>query len=144
MYETADEMCGCVCLDWTNLWTRLLVDDVNSGFANGFTLLPHTLLRGYDAVTWMVVCNLAFTGLLVSWIMKFADTIVKVYSTSMAMMVTMVVSVFVFDIAPNLQLVLGIITASMSLQLYYINPLDLLPSTSRPGEGPNGVRVDKR
>jgi UDP-sugar transporter A1/2/3 len=85
-------------------------------------------VRGYDAVTWMVVCNLAFTGLLVSWIMKFADTIVKVYSTSMAMMVTMVLSVFLFDIAPNLQLVLGIITASMSLQLYYINPLDLIPS----------------
>ena len=85
-------------------------------------------MRGYDAVTWMVVCNLAFTGLLVSWIMKFADTIVKVYSTSMAMMVTMVLSVFLFDIAPNLQLVLGIITASMSLQLYYINPLDLIPS----------------
>ena len=55
----------------------------------------------------MVVCNLAFTGLLVSWIMKFADTIVKVYSTSMAMMVTMVLSIFLFNIAPNLQLVLG-------------------------------------
>ena len=55
----------------------------------------------------MVVCNLAFTGLLVSWIMKFADTIVKVYSTSMAMLVTMVLSIFLFNIAPNLQLVLG-------------------------------------
>ena len=124
---------------------RLLVDDINTGFSNGFTLLPHTLLRGYDAVTWMVVCNLAFTGLLVSWIMKYADTIVKVYSTSMAMMVTMVLSVFLFDIAPNLQLVLGIITASMSLQLYYLNPMDLIPSASRPmGEALGGVRVDKR
>lgn len=123
---------------------RLVVDDVGVGFANGFTLLPHTLLRGYDVVTWMVVCNLAFTGLLVSWIMKFADTIVKVYSTSMAMMVTMVLSVFLFDIAPNLQLVLGILTASMSLQLYYTNPLDLIPSGSRPGDGLSGVRVDKR
>ena len=46
--------------------------------------------RPWCAVTWAVVCNLAFTGLLVSWIMKYADTIVKVYSTSMAMLVTMV------------------------------------------------------
>jgi len=48
-----------------------------------------------------------------------------VYSTSMAMLVTMVVSIFLFDIAPNLQLILGIITASLSLHLYYLNPTDL-------------------
>jgi UDP-sugar transporter A1/2/3 len=47
--------------------------------------------------------NLAFTGLLVSWIMKFADTIVKVYSTSMAMLVTMLISAWLFNVQPNLQ-----------------------------------------
>ena len=93
--------------------------------------------------------------------MKYADSIVKVYSTSMAMLVTMVVSIFLFGISPNMQLgrgtalskpittactgcafctlfghvliqlfpcpVLGIITASASLQLYYMQPRDLLP-----------------
>jgi hypothetical protein len=29
---------------------RLLVDDVNVGFVHGFSLWPHVLLRGYDAV----------------------------------------------------------------------------------------------
>ena len=61
---------------------------------------------GYNPVVWCVVMNLAFTGLLVSWIMKFADTIVKVYSTSMAMLVTMLVSAWLFNVQPNLQVCL--------------------------------------
>lgn len=36
------------------------------------------LTRGYSPVTWLVVANLGFTGLLVSWVMKFADSIMKV------------------------------------------------------------------
>ena len=43
---------------------------------------------GYTTITWLVVCNLAFSGLLVSWVMKFADSIVKVYATSLAMLLT--------------------------------------------------------
>lgn len=33
---------------------------------------------GYDWITVLVVANLACSGLLVSWLMKFADSIVKV------------------------------------------------------------------
>ena len=36
---------------------------------------------GYDWITWLVVLNLACSGLLVSWIMKHADSIVKVIRT---------------------------------------------------------------
>lgn len=36
------------------------------------------LFQGYSLVTCMVVLNLAVSGLLVSWIMKFADSIMKV------------------------------------------------------------------
>lgn len=52
------------------------VDDVRAGFAQG----PwwYRLLHGYDVITWLVVLNLACTGLLVSWVMKYADNIVKV------------------------------------------------------------------
>lgn len=111
---------------------RLFFDDFQLNYSNGCSLWPSVLVRGYSIITWLVVLNLAFTGLLVSWVMKFADTIVKVYSTSMSMLVTMVVSVFLFDIAPNLQLIMGIITASLSLHLYYLNPSELGSDSSRP------------
>jgi hypothetical protein len=46
-----------------------------AGFAGGVWALR--LFQGYDWVTLLVVVNLAFSGLLVSWVMKFADSILK-------------------------------------------------------------------
>ncbi|KAE9459618.1 hypothetical protein C3L33_08502, partial [Rhododendron williamsianum] len=81
---------------------RLLLDDFTGGFENG----PwwQRLLNGYSITTWMVVINLGSTGLLVSWLMKYADNIVKVYSTSMAMLLTTVLSVYLFNYKPTLQM----------------------------------------
>ncbi|XP_068659930.1 CMP-sialic acid transporter 1-like [Aristolochia californica] len=96
---------------------RLLMDDFKNGFENG----PwwQRLFNGYSVSTWMVVLNLGSTGLLVSWLMKYADNIVKVYSTSMAMLLTMVLSVYLFEFKPTLQLFLGIIICMMSLHMYF-------------------------
>lgn len=51
-------------------------------FKAGFELGPwwQRLFNGYSITTWMVVFNLGSTGLLVSWLMKFSDNIVKVRS----------------------------------------------------------------
>lgn len=43
------------------------------------------------------------SGLLVSWVMKFADSIVKVYATSLAMLLTTLVSIAFFSLTPTLQ-----------------------------------------
>lgn len=108
---------------------KLLLDDFRGGFEKG----PwwQRLFDGYSITTWMVVLNLGSTGLLVSWLMKYADNIVKVYSTSMAMLLTMVLSVYLFNFKPTLQLFLGIIICMMSLHMYFAPPSMLvdLPST---------------
>ncbi|OMO64337.1 Nucleotide-sugar transporter [Corchorus capsularis] len=110
---------------------RLLLDDFRGGFEKG----PwwQRLFDGYTVTTWMVILNLGSTGLLVSWLMKYADNIVKVYSTSMAMLLTMVLSVFLFNFKPTVQLFLGIIVCMMSLHMYFAPPHMLvdLPSTVR-------------
>ncbi|KAJ8471459.1 hypothetical protein OPV22_025802 [Ensete ventricosum] len=96
---------------------RLMLDDFRSGFEYG----PwwQRLLDGYTVTTWLVVLNLGSSGLLVSWLMKYADNIVKVYSTSMAMLLTMVLSIFFFSFKPTLQLFLGIIICMISLHMYF-------------------------
>ena len=48
---------------------------IRAGFSSGVWALR--LFEGYDWVTLLVVANLAFSGLLVSWVMKFADSILK-------------------------------------------------------------------
>ncbi|XP_020587652.1 CMP-sialic acid transporter 1 [Phalaenopsis equestris] len=110
---------------------RLLWDDFRWGYESG----PwwRRLLDGYTFTTWMVVLNLGSTGLLVSWLMKFADNIVKVYSTSMAMLLTMVLSVYLFNFQPTVQLFLGIIICMISLHMYFapVHMLVDLPATSK-------------
>ncbi|KAL1561949.1 CMP-sialic acid transporter 1-like isoform X1 [Salvia divinorum] len=110
---------------------KLATDDFRSGFENG----PwwRRLFNGYSVTTWLVVLNLGSTGLLVSWLMKYADNIVKVYSTSMAMLLTMLVSAYIFHFKPTLQLFLGIVICMMSLHMYFAPPTVLvdLPLTAK-------------
>ncbi|KAK2976659.1 hypothetical protein RJ640_012333 [Escallonia rubra] len=124
---------------------RLVLDDFRGGFEKG----PwwQRLFNGYSTMTWMVVLNLGSTGLLVSWLMKYADNIVKVYSTSMAMLLTMVLSVFLFSFKPTVQLFLGIIICMMSLHMYFVplSKLVDLPLTVKIApESVTEVPVDRR
>ncbi|CAN0925915.1 CMP-sialic acid transporter 1 [Linum grandiflorum] len=123
---------------------KLIVDDFQSGFEKG----PwwQRLFNGYSITTWLVVLNLGSTGLLVSWLMKYADNIVKVYSTSMAMLLTMVLSVFLFSFKPTLQLFLGIVICMMSLHMYFAPPNKLvdLPAPIKPApEALKEVSIDR-
>eukprot|EP00899_Mesostigma_viride_P021177 jgi/Mesvir1/29060/Mv18368-RA.1 len=88
------------------------------GSGNGYS----AIFEGYSFVTVAIVLNLAASGLVVSWLLKFADNIVKLYATSMAMVVTMVVSLVALQIVPSIQLIIGITIAIVSLQLYFSPP----------------------
>ncbi|MCO5614739.1 hypothetical protein L7F22_069023 [Adiantum nelumboides] len=104
------------------------------------------LLNGYGYLTWLVVLNLGCTGLLVSWIMKYADNIVKVYATSLAMLLTMIFSIFLFNFKPSLQLFMGIIICTMSLQMYFTPPhllLDLPSPQKDTNTSLTGINIDK-
>ena len=58
----------------------LTANDVRANFHSGFWM--HSMFDGYSTITLLVVANLAFSGLLVSWVMKFADSIMKVRHTN--------------------------------------------------------------
>ncbi|KAK1376646.1 CMP-sialic acid transporter 1 [Heracleum sosnowskyi] len=123
---------------------RLIMDDFRGGFEKG----PwwQRLFNGYNLITWMVVLNLGSTGLLVSWLMKYADNIVKVYSTSMAMLLTMMLSIILFNFKPTLQLFLGIIVCIMSVHMYFAPPNMLvdLPGVKAVPEDVVEVSVDRK
>jgi UDP-sugar transporter A1/2/3 len=57
---------------------RTPVWGTGTGFTRGVVLFR--MFEGYNWITFLVVANLAFSGLLVSWVMKFADSILKVHS----------------------------------------------------------------
>ncbi|KAG8490754.1 hypothetical protein CXB51_013969 [Gossypium anomalum] len=69
----------------------------------------YQIARVQDAL--LTACKLAnvflVNGIAVSMVMKYADNIVKVYSTSVAMLLTAVVSVFLFGFNLTLAFFLG-------------------------------------
>mmetsp|Transcript_4734 Transcript_4734/g.8102 ORF Transcript_4734/g.8102 Transcript_4734/m.8102 type:complete len:349 (-) Transcript_4734:304-1350(-) len=108
---------------------RLSVDDAASAYHNGFWMI--TLLHGYSTTTWLVVCNLAFSGLLVSFIMKYVDVIAKNFSTASAMFLTPIAALPLFGHSPTLSLLLGAIIAALSLFLFYAKKDDLFNVSER-------------
>lgn len=77
-------------------------------------LVGFNLLKGFNFWACIVVLNNALNGLAISAILKYADNIARVYAHAAAMMVTMVVSVFLFgqSITPQLGIAVAMVAAS--------------------------------
>jgi UDP-sugar transporter A1/2/3 len=77
------------------------------------------LVNGYDVVTWLVVMNYSFSGLMSSWVMRFADNMVKIYAVATSMALTTIVSIIFFSFQPSLQILFGIISITISILMYF-------------------------
>lgn len=51
--------------------------------------------------------------------MKYADNMVKIYAVSVSMILTMIISIFLFDYEPTIQLFFGIIIITISILMYF-------------------------
>ncbi|KAK5770350.1 hypothetical protein PVK06_046500 [Gossypium arboreum] len=89
----------------------ILIQDFDAVMNKGF-------FHGYSIITTLMILNHALSGIAVSMVMKYADNIVKVYSTSVAMLLTAIVSVFLFGFNLTLAFFLGAIVVSVSVYLH--------------------------
>ncbi|KAL3624330.1 hypothetical protein CASFOL_033146 [Castilleja foliolosa] len=94
----------------------IVVQDFDAVVNKGF-------FHGYSLITVLMILNHALSGIAVSMVMKYADNIVKVYSTSVAMLLTAVVSVFLFGFHLSLAFFLGSTVVSISVYLHSIGKL---------------------
>ncbi|KAL3843308.1 hypothetical protein ACJIZ3_000711 [Penstemon smallii] len=94
----------------------ILVQDFDAVINKGF-------FHGYTLITFLMILNHALSGIAVSMVMKYADNIVKVYSTSVAMLLTAVVSVFLFGFHLSLAFFLGSTVVSVSVYLHSIGKI---------------------
>ncbi|KAL2534866.1 CMP-sialic acid transporter 4 [Abeliophyllum distichum] len=82
------------------------------------------LVQDFDAVmTILMILNHALSGIAVSMVMKYADNIVKVYSTSVAMLLTAVLSVFLFGFHLSLAFFLGSTVVSVAIYMHSLGKL---------------------
>ncbi|GAB2219295.1 hypothetical protein Drorol1_Dr00006930 [Drosera rotundifolia] len=89
----------------------ILVQDFDAVINKGF-------FHGYSFITVLMIVNHALSGIAVSMVMKYANNIVKVYATSVAMLLTAIVSVFLFGFHLSLAFFLGSTVVSVSVYLH--------------------------
>ncbi|KAI4350207.1 hypothetical protein L6164_004681 [Bauhinia variegata] len=89
----------------------ILIQDFDAVMNKGF-------FHGYSLITVLMILNHALSGIAVSMVMKYADNIVKVYSTSVAMLLTAIASVFLFSFHLSLAFFLGTIVVSVAIYLH--------------------------
>ena len=58
-------------------------------------------------MVWVIILLQAFSGLLVAVVVKYADNILKGFATSAAIVISCVVSMYLFDFQLSVQFVVG-------------------------------------
>ena len=82
-------------------------------------LAPGSILVGFRGVTVLLVVNNAFQGILSSFFFKFADTILKKYSSTIATIFTGLMSAMLFGHALTLNFSIGVSIVFISMHLFF-------------------------
>jgi len=76
------------------------------------------LFFGYTKLVWFIIFMQAFGGLLVAVVVKYADNILKGFATSFAIIVSCIVSIYLFNFILSVQFVLGTVLVMSAIYLY--------------------------
>merc|ERR1712029_556381 len=85
-------------------------------------------LHGYASFVWFTVAQNALGGLLVAVVVKYADNILKGFACSLAIIITCVASIFIFDFSLSLQFSVGAVLVIGSIFLYGYQPPPTRPT----------------
>ncbi|XP_013885574.1 UDP-galactose translocator [Austrofundulus limnaeus] len=94
---------------------------------DGAAVAERGFLFGYTATVWCVIFNQAFGGLLVAVVVKYADNILKGFATSFSIVVSTVMSVYLFAFHVDLLFTVG---AGLVIGAVYMYSLPKAPGAS--------------
>ena len=89
---------------------------------DGDKIKEHGILFGYSPLVWVVVGMQAFGGLLVAVVVKYADNILKNFATSLAIIVSCIVSLFFFNFVLSVQFLIGMTLVMIAIYNYSAPP----------------------
>ncbi|KAG0183816.1 hypothetical protein DFQ28_000836, partial [Apophysomyces sp. BC1034] len=110
----------------TSMWVRNIQLGISGAFFSLIGMLAYDIqplweggmLQGYDWLTWIVVANQALGGLLVAIVVKYADNILKGFATSLSIIVSGIISFYLFYFKPTTPFVIGASIVMISSYLY--------------------------
>lgn len=85
-------------------------------------IMEHGLFYGYDYFVDYLVVLQAGGGLLVAMVVKYADNILKGFATSLAIIITCIASIYIFNFVLTLQFAAGAGLVIFSIFLYGYSP----------------------
>lgn len=91
-------------------------------FNDGHKIAEKGFFHGYDYYVMYLVALNACGGLLVAMVVKYADNILKGFATSLAIIITSVVSIFVFDFHLTIQFSVGALLVIVAIFMYGYTP----------------------
>lgn len=94
---------------------------------DGAAVAERGFLFGYTGMVWCVIFNQAFGGLLVAVVVKYADNILKGFATSFSIVVSTVMSVYLFGFHVDLLFTAG---AGLVIGAVYMYSLPKAPGGS--------------
>lgn len=100
------------------------------------TVQAQGFLGGYNAIVWTVVIVQAVGGLIVATVVKYADNVLKVFATSFSIIISCIISAFLFEFHPSMSFLVGaslVVTATVmySSPERKVRRKSILPMTSR-------------
>jgi UDP-sugar transporter A1/2/3 len=113
----------------TGLWMRniqlglfgMMFSFMTMMFTDGVQIMEKGMFHGYNIITWMVVFNQALGGLLVAIVVKYADNILKGFATSVSIVLSSIISFYLFNFQPSFQFVVGTSIVILAVYIYSIN-----------------------
>lgn len=85
-------------------------------------IFEHGFFFGYDLFIWYLVLLQAGGGLIVAVVVKYADNILKGFATSLAIIISCVASIYIFDFNLTFKFALGAALVIVSIFLYGYDP----------------------
>ena len=85
---------------------------------DGSTVMEKGFFHGYNSVTfWVIFCQ-ATGGLIVAMVVKYADNVLKGFATSIAIILSSIASLFLFDFQISLPFLMGSAAVMYATFLY--------------------------
>jgi UDP-sugar transporter A1/2/3 len=107
--------------------------------SDGAKVSAHGFFYGYDMAVWSVIMLHAFGGIVVAVVVKYADNIVKGFAASAAIIISCVVSMYIFDFELSALFLFGATLVIISTYMYSrFVPASSSTSKPNPGIGTSG------
>ena len=81
-------------------------------------VVDHGPFAGFGTSAWVTVTLQALGGLVVAAVVKYADNIIKAFATSVSILLSSVLSYFLFGWHPNAQWVSGALLVFLAVYIY--------------------------